>query len=213
VALLSFLFGRPRSPDPAAFEEFLSRQAAFVAQKTVLDYCRVKSGSNEKKVFADPDFVAALLHCRWQVFLAALADLAGLAEAWLRPHCPGQEAALAARLAAWHAGALAAQEIPQAERESAAAAQRAIAGHLAQLQAAPPSPAHRRALLAEAPLFDTLPIHAEQRRGEGLAIRGALRFHIVSAQQEMERGFDPAGLCAALLRQPGVGSGAEGPRA
>ena len=209
MSLLSFLFGRSASSDPAAFEAFLGRQAAFVAQKTVIDYCRVKSGANEKTLFADPDFVAALQHCRWQVYLPALADLAGLAEAWLRPHCPGQEAALAARLAAWHAGVLAVQDIPEAERESADAAQRAIAGYLAQLQAAPPGPAHRRPLLAEAPLFATLPIHADQRRGEGLAIRGALRFHIVSAQQEMERGFDPAGLCAALLRQPAGGSVAE----
>jgi hypothetical protein len=208
VAFLSFLFGRPNSSDPAAFDAFLSRWAAFVAQKTVLDYCRVKSGANEKKVFADPDFAVALEHCRWQVFLAALADIAGLAEAWLRPHCPGQEAALAARLAAWHTGALAGQDIPELERESGEAAQRAIAGHLAQLQAAPTLPAHRRPLLAEAPLFATLPIHADQRRGEALAIRGALRFHIVSAQQEMERGFDPAGLCAALLRQPAGGSAA-----
>lgn len=203
MALLSFLFGRPRSSDPAAFGEFLSRQAAFVAQKTVLDYCRVKSGSNEKKVFADPDFVAALQHCRWQVFLAALTDMAGLAEAWLRPHGPGQEAAIAARLAAWHGAALAGQDIPDAERDSAEDAQRALPAHLAQFQLAPPASADRRPLLAEAPLFATLPIHAEQRRGEALAIRGALRFHIVSTQQEMERGFDPAGLCAALLRHPG----------
>ena len=201
MALLSFLFGRPTSSDPAAFEEFLSSRAAFVAQKTVLDYCRVKSGAYEKKVFADPDFVAALQHCRWQVFLAALADMAGLAGAWLRPHCPGQETALAERLAAWHAGALAGQDIPESERESAEAAQRAMPVHMAQIQEAPPCPAHRRPLLAEAPLFATLPVHPDQRRGEGLAIRGALRFHIVSAQQAMELGFDPAGLCAALLRQ------------
>lgn len=210
MALLSFLFGRARSTDPAAFEEFLSRQAAFVAQKTVLDYCRVKSGANEKKVFADPDFVAALRHCRWQVYLAALADLAGLAEAWLRPHCPGREAALADRLVAWHARALAEQDTPESERESAEAAQRDIPGHLAGLQGEPPCPAHRRTLLAEAPLFETLPVHADQRRGESLAIRGALRFHIVSAQQEMERGFDPAGLCAALLRPVEAGTGAAG---
>jgi hypothetical protein len=202
---LSRLFGRPRSSDPAAFKEFLSRQAAFVAQKTVLDYCRVKSGTNEKKLFADPDFIAALQHCRWQVFFSALADLAALAEAWLRPHCQGKEAELASRLVAWHAGALAGQEIPESERESAEASQRAIPGHLAGLQGAPPCSADRQPLQAEAPLFATLPIHADQRRGEGPAIRGALRFHIVSTQQEMERRFDPAGLGSALLRHSDSG--------
>jgi hypothetical protein len=56
-------------------------------------------------------------------------------------------------------------------------------------------------LLAEAPLFATLPIHADQRKGEGPSIRGALRFHIVSTQQEMERGFDPAALSMRLREQ------------
>jgi hypothetical protein len=34
----------------------------------------------------------------------------------------------------------------------------------------------------EAPLFATLLIHADQRKGEGLAIYGALWLYIVSAQ-------------------------------
>jgi hypothetical protein len=34
--------------------------------------------------------------------------------------------------------------------------------------------------------------------GESVAIKGALRFHIVSTQQEMERGFDRPRLALAL---------------
>jgi hypothetical protein len=64
---------------------------------------------------------------------------------------------------------------------------------------AAPQPANLLPLLAEAPLFATLPIHPDQRKGERPAIRGALRFHLVSTQQEMERRFDRAGLTAALL--------------
>jgi hypothetical protein len=47
-------------------------------------------------------------------------------------------------------------------------------------------------------LFATLPIHPDQRPGEEPSIRGALRFHIVSAHQDYERRFDRAGLVAAL---------------
>ena len=65
---------------------------------------------------------------------------------------------------------------------------------LARLQLAAPRDARTLPLLAEAPLFATLPIHPDQRKGEGPSIRGALRFHMLSTQQEMERGFDPAGL-------------------
>ena len=158
------------SSDPAALRDFLARQAAFVAQKTVVDYCRVKAGRGEQQTFANPDFQAALRHCRWQTYAGATQDMAALAEAWLRPHASGREAALAA----------------------------ALSLHLATLQAAPPLPADRLPLRAEAPLLATLPVHPDQRRGETPAIRGALRFHVVSTQQELERAFDPAGLAAKL---------------
>jgi hypothetical protein len=192
---------RPEPPLPA-YVAFLGRQAAFVAQKTVLDYCRVKAGLSEKKVFADPDFAAALEHCRWQVFLASLADVAALTEAWLRPHAGGATEALAAGLARAHAAALAATPPPAAEAEAGRAAARALPGHLAGLQLAPPRAANMLPLLAEAPLFATLPVHPDQRLGEGPSIRGALRFHIVSTQQEMERQFEPRALAAALVAAP-----------
>ena len=41
---------------------------------------------------------------------------------------------------------------------------------------------HAGFMAEEAPLFAALPIHADQRKGEGLAICGALQFHIISTQ-------------------------------
>lgn len=199
TSLLARLLGRNRSDDPGAFGRFLQAQAAFVAQKTVLDYCRVKAGRSEARMFADADFQAALRHCRWQVYLSALSDLAAVAEAWLRPALPpGREAALATGLVRLHAASLAAEPPPAEEAAAATAMAAALTGHLAGLQLAPPRPANLLPLLAEAPLFATLPIHPDQRRGEEPAIRGALRFHVVSTQQEMERRFDPRSLAARL---------------
>ena len=202
--MLGFLFGhhRRRSGDPAGLGEFLQRQGAFVAQKTVLDYCRVKAGRNEQRLFRDPDFQAALLHCRWQTYFGALADVTALAEAWLRPQvAEGQAPALAEGLLGLHAAALASEPPPAAECATAAAAPDTLRAHLTALQAAPPLPAPRMPMLADAPLFATLPVPAEQRIGETPAIRGALRFHLVSTQQEMERRFDAAALATRLLRQ------------
>jgi hypothetical protein len=187
-----------RSDDPARFGRFLGARAAFVAQKTVLDYCQVKAAGRERAVFADPDFQAALSHCRWQVYIAALADILALGEAWLRPHAPGRAEALAKAFVALHDAALAAEPVPAEESEAVAAARLAFPGHLVRLQSAPPWSADRMPLLAEAPLFATLPVPPEQRRGEAPAIRGALRFHTVSMQQEMERLFDAAGLAASM---------------
>lgn len=198
VTLLSRLFRDRRSSDPALFGVFLGRHASFVAQKTVYDYCRVKAGRDEDRLFKDPDFKAALNHCRWQVYFAVLVDIGGLAEAWLRPQAPGREAALAAALDTWHRATLTAQAVPEDERETAEAALLAFPGRIAAQQLVAPPSADRRPLQAEAPLFATLPVHPDQRRGEAVAIRGALRFHIVSAQQEMERLFVPGPIAAIL---------------
>jgi hypothetical protein len=195
---LDRLLGRHRSASPADLQAFLDRQAAFVTQKTVIDYCRVKAGRAERELFADGDFQAALRHCRWQTFAAAVQDVAALAEAWLRPHAPGQETALAGGLARLGAAILDAAPAPAEERETLEAARDALPRHLAQLQAAPPLAANRLPLLADAPLLATLPIHPDQRIGETPSIRGALRFHIVSTQQEMERGFDAQALARTL---------------
>ncbi len=197
VALgLMQMFRRPRSTDPQLFTAFLQAQASYVAQKTVLEYCRVKSGRNEDIHFANPDFQAALTHCRWQVYFAALADLSALFESGLRPHAAGREAALAAAMTSVHATALARETPPEAE----AATTWELPHRLAAQQQEAPWTADRLPLSAEPVLFATLPIHADQRQGESIAIRGALRFQVVTTQQEWERRFDPAGLAAALLR-------------
>lgn len=195
--LLGRILTRPQSAAAAELGEFLRAQGAYVAQKTVLDYCRVKAGRHETKLFSEPAFRAALDHCRWQVFFGALADVTAAAEAWLRPHAGAAPAALVEPLARLHDAALMADPPPEAEREAIAGF--SIRAHLAGLQFAPPQRSHEMPLLAEAPLFATLPIHPDQRPGEAPSIRGALRFHLVSARQEMERRFDPAGLAAALV--------------
>lgn len=200
--LAKWLRGRRGPSDPAAFRVFLGRQAAFIAQKTVIDYCRVKSGRSEQVLFADRDFRAALEHCRWEVYLAVLADTAALAEAWLRPHAPGEEAPLATALVGLHAAILAESSASAGQDRPTAEVPAAIAAHLARLQLAPPRPANTLPLAAEAPLLATLPIHPDQRRGEEPSILGALRFHVVTTQQEMERRFDAPAIARLLLATP-----------
>lgn len=203
MRFLRRLLGSLPSQEPHDFGTFLHRQGAFVAQKTVLDYCRVKIGRNEKDFFGNEEFQAALRHCRWQVFLAAQSDVMALAEAWLRPHWPGQEPLLLDSLVALYADFMAHETPPAEEQEAFAASHTALPGYLAGLQLATAHDARTLPLLAEAPLFATLPIHPDQRKGEAPSIRGALRFHMLSTQQEMERGFDPDALSLRWRNQTG----------
>jgi hypothetical protein len=198
LSLLDFFRAR-RNFESSALSRFLQGQAAYVAQKTVLEYCRVKAGRSERQLFADPDFQAALAHCRWQVFFASLTDVTALIEAHLRPHAAGQENVLLQQLVALHDEALSYEAPPPDQASSAVAARDGLPHHLAGLQLASPLAADRLPLLAEAVLFATLPIHPDQRRGESIAIRGALRFQIVTTQQELERRFDAAQATRNLL--------------
>jgi hypothetical protein len=200
--MLSWLtrhFQDARSGDPAGFGDFLARQSAFLAQKPLVDYCKVKAGRGETALFADPEFQAALAHCRWQTLSGATLDILAAAEAWLRPHAPGAEPALAAALAALGRQGLAEAPAPAEERPGLEATAAVLEAHLLALQQDPPIGADRLRMRCEAPLMATLPVHPDQRIGETPAIRGALRFHLVAAQQMMEKRFDAAPLTRNLL--------------
>lgn len=201
MSLLTGLFGLRRAPriaDVGAFATFLAAQGAFVAQKTVMDYCGVKLGVNWQKAQEEPVFAELLADCRWRVYFAAQGDVAAMAESWLRPFVPGREPALADALAGLAAEAIGRAGAPSRLAAEAEAARAGIAARLAQRQLAAPLPANALALDAGPVLLETLPIHPDLRRGERVSILGGLRMHMVAAQQEMERRFVPAALAAAL---------------
>lgn len=190
---------------PADLAVFVARWGAFVAQKTVLDYCAVKLGLNWERARREPVFAAALRECRWRVYFASLGDVAALAEARLRPFARGAEERLADRVAAMAEAALAATEPPEPLRGAAQAAAAGYRATLARLQLAREHGATTLPLQAGPILLETLPIHPDLRRGESVSILGALRMHIVAADQEIERRFDLAALAAALIAAEGEG--------
>ncbi|MCS6921823.1 MAG: hypothetical protein NZM07_07925, partial [Elioraea sp.] len=200
---LGRLVRQKRSAAPADLAVFIARWGAFVAQKTVLDYCAVKLGLNWEHARREPVFAAALRDCRWRVYFATQGDVAALAEARLRPYARGAEGRLADRVAAMAEEALAATEPPEHLRSKAEAAAAGYRSALARLQMAREHSATTLPLQAAPILLETLPIHPDLRRGESGSILGALRMHIVSADQELERRFDLAALASALVAAEG----------
>ncbi|WP_198669042.1 hypothetical protein [Elioraea thermophila] len=200
---LGRLVRQKRSAKPADLALFIARWGAFVAQKTVLDYCAVKLGLNWEQARREPAFAAALRDCRWRVYFATQGDVAALVEARLRPHARGAEGRLADRVAAMAEEALAATEPPEHLRGEAQAAAAGYRSTLARLQMAREHGATTLPLQAGPILLETLPIHPDLRRGEAVSILGALRMHVVSADQELERRFDLAALASALLAAEG----------
>ncbi len=54
---------------------FLKEQSAFVSQKTVVEYCRIKAGVRWQKFFKERAFLEALERSRWISMRAVLCDL------------------------------------------------------------------------------------------------------------------------------------------
>jgi hypothetical protein len=201
LAGLTRLLRRTKSADPAAFARFLAGRGAYLAQKTVLDYCAVKLGVNWHNALHDPAFTVPLNACRWHTYLAAQGDVVALAEAWLRPHAR-DPAALVAPLAGMAEAAIRTVGVPEAHAAEAEAAIAALPPRLWRLQLGPPHAPTELPLAAAPVLLETLPIHPNLRKGETVSILGALRMHLVSAHQDMERQFDARPLAAALAEQP-----------
>lgn len=186
----------PRA-DPARFRAFLGSRAAFIAQKTVLDYCGVKFGVQWQAVQANLDFAAALGHCRWAVFWPAASDLTLAAGRWLLPHAPSARA-LGQALGAAGEAVLAEAGWP-GDPATLADAQASLRARLALLSEEPQVGPATMVLAAAGPLLETIPIHPDQRKDERVAILGGLRMNLIAVCQDMERMFDAPGLAAALL--------------
>lgn len=190
--------GRTREAraDPRTFQDFLATRAAFVAQKTVLDYCAVKLGLNWDKARREALFADALAACRWAVFYPAAGDLTLAAGRWLLPHAP--PARLADRMAALGEAALR-QAATGGDPAAIDEAAQALRQRLLSMPDEPPASPAKMMLRAAQPLLDTLPIHPDLRKNERPAILGGLRMNFLSVFQDMERAFDPAPLAARIV--------------
>jgi hypothetical protein len=68
--------------------DFLAAHTAYVAQRTVLEYCRARTGLNWDKLFGEQAFLDGLEVCRWEAYAALLADVAEFALILLRRQSP-----------------------------------------------------------------------------------------------------------------------------
>jgi hypothetical protein len=212
LSALRRLFERRRPPPVAAAGEladFLGAQTAYIAQRSVLEYCRARTGLNWDKLFAEPSFLERLEVCRWEAYALILADVAELALIRLRRHgAADPNDYLPGLVQAAHA-ALLRHPVP-GHRTSWADAAEAIERHLERALIAAPRPVHLLGLHPADAIFDLLPIHAELRRQDREMFQNSVRFAICSAFEATRR-FDVAELEASLLPDGAEGNAAPAP--
>jgi len=182
--------------------EFLGAQTAYIAQRSVIEYCRARTGLNWDKLFAEPSFLGRLEVCRWEAYAVVLAEVAELALIRLRRYGAAEpKTYLPGLVQAAHA-ALLRHPVP-AHRTSWTDATDAIERHLARALMAAPRPVHLLGLHSGGVIFDLLPIHSDLRRQDRTMFQNSVRFAICGASDAMTRRFDVPALETSLLTANG----------
>jgi hypothetical protein len=198
--------GVPRVTDARGLQTFLDRQAAFLAQKTVVEYCRARSGLNWQALFNDSSFQAALEESRWSAYVAVLQDMLLVAEGYLRPYVAAQPPVLTW----WLEAAL--RSILDSHRTDAPAghvaawpeATATFSRRLARAQLGEPHDPAQIAEAAGAIVFDTLPIHSRLRSPDREMVVNAIRFGMLAFFDRLrEAANEPARLAEQLTAQHG----------
>jgi hypothetical protein len=178
--------------------DFLAAQTAYVAQRSVFEYCRARTGLNWDKLALERQFLDRLEVCRWEAYAIVLAEVAELAMIRLRRDgAADPQAYVPGLIAAAHA-ALLRQPVP-GHRASWSDAADALERHLARAVLAAPRPVHLLGVQSADAIFELLPIHAALRPEDREMFRNSVRFAICGAFDAMSRCFDVPALEAALL--------------
>jgi hypothetical protein len=198
---------RKSRPPIATLDElaaFLAAQTAYVSQRTVLEYCRARTGLNWDKLYREQAFVDSLEVCRWEAYAAVLAEVAELALILLRRQSPADPQVYLPGLAAAADAALLRHPVP-GHRTSWDAASAAIEQHLARSVLATPRAVHLAGSGAADAIFAHLPIHPDLRREDREMFRNSVRFALCRVFDEMTRRLDVPALAQALRGSPEPG--------
>jgi hypothetical protein len=196
------LWRAPRIDSAARLRDFLDRNAAQLAQRTVIGYCMVKTRLPISELATEKQFAEAYDRARWESFAAVLADLVVVAEGYLRPAAVGREVALADRLAALYRGVLEGHPVPAHRPQGWSDATATMRARLAEAQQAPPRPIADVALVAAEAVFAALPIHSRLSAPDKPAMIANVQFLMVGLAHEFEGRFAPADIVADLLGAP-----------
>jgi hypothetical protein len=197
---------RPPVATLAELADFLAAQTAYVSQRTVLEYCRARTGLNWEKLYREQAFIDSLEVCRWEAYAEVLAEVAELVLILLRRQDPGDPQACLPGLLAAAGAALLRHPVP-GHRTSWDAAAALIEEHLAQSLFASPRAVHLAGFGAADAIFAQLPIHPDLRPEDREMFRNSLRFALCRVFDEMKRRLDVPALTQALRgsMEPAVG--------
>jgi|GEM_PF-610407 len=186
--MLSFLkafLPKPKVRTLAALQQFLDGEAAYLAQKSVVDFARNELGSLSAQAFADQRFQDRLAVSRWDGFAATLADMIMLAHAHLLEGGAPRDL-LDKRLGDLYAAILASHPAPPHRTQGWAADIAALRTRLAERPEGPGNP-QSYARATGSMVFDTLPFAPRDPVENRTVLEGAFAFGLIAFNDRLRR--------------------------
>ena len=186
--MLSFLkafLPTPKVRSLAALQQLLDSEAAFLAQRSVIDFARNELGSLSAQAFDDPRFLAKLAVCRWEGFALTLADMIVLTHAHLLEAGVPRER-LDARLGDLYRTILMGHPPPDHRAQGWDAEIAALRTRLAGRPAGPANP-QADATATGSKVFDTLPFPPRDPVENRMVLSNAFAFGLISFNDRLRR--------------------------
>jgi hypothetical protein len=193
----------PPLTSAAELADFLDRRTSFIAQKCVIEFCRVRAGIYWQKLFEEEDFKDRLNLSCWESFTPVLAMLLEVVDADLREAAGLRQRSLPAALEKLAWGVMERYPVPHGAPEDFWQREREIiAGRMKVISAEPARPIEKMAAPLARMVFARLPIHENIVRDDYDYIHNNLRMNLVRAHEDFLFLARPAGIVADLLGEP-----------
>jgi hypothetical protein len=172
--------------DAAGLADFMDSRAAFMAQKCVVEFCRVRAGVYWQKLFSEKEFQAELAKSRWLSYPPAYAMVAEMTEGALRPAAGMRQRKLPGVLTDMARQTFSRYKVPEGVADDFwTEAAGLVETRLAATQAGPPRPVRDIPDPTARKVFDALPIHKEIVTNDYDYIFNNLRMNLLRAHEDL----------------------------
>lgn len=200
--LVEGLFGKtPPIETRGDLADFMDSRASFLAQKCVVEFCRVRAGVYWQKLFSEVEFQRELESSRWRAYPPAFAMVAEMVEGGLREAAGLRQRRLAVALEAIALDVFARYAVPSGEgpgfwHEAADL----IHERLEVVRSAPVRPVREMPAPMARAVFDFLPLHKDVVTNDYDYIFNNLRMNLLRAHEDFLTSARLEALVDDLLR-------------
>lgn len=195
------LFKRPASIGSAdALADFIDSRAAFLCQKCVVEFCRVRAGVYWQKLFSEPEFIAALGRANWMAYPPSVAMLAEMVEGVMREPAGLRQRELPAALTKVCRSVFLRQSLPEGlPHDFRERATDLVAERLEATQSGPPRPVRVIPDPLARAVFEALPMHQSIVTNDYDYIFNNLRMNLLRFHSDFVDAVDGPALADDLL--------------